>query len=716
VQELGQEGEPQNALFLRLFTSHFDKSSSSLTHFASLSPQILASKRTRARSLPRARSAFSPSPPPSTEMSFSTITGSRKQRESVLSQQSSLYPPSTVTSTSAFSGPETPPEHLSEPPPLDVDDVSYRLKLLVKNNYFLPPPHVKPNVQPLSAATPTTPVKPPTLRALFRPSKSPKVQSVPQTPQVAPPKPRNVKPQNRVVVIREKLTDLYPEPLPQSDEFLNPVEENVDPTTAVDVEQPLPPPQLHPHPVRAASVPSFPDWRKDLLQQAVGLSFVNPPERKQSLPILDPAARIGQSITAAATASASASAVPTFVPASAPAAAAAIAITTGNASNTSAAASVSSPMRDSWPTRPVEPHPTALKPPPRQTRDRTRGADDSTSVSESVSYNASLRNSDPTLEMNEMRAIPRLSDVHSEGHGMAPSMRPSFAQASRPSLSRSLPHSVSPFGHPGTAPRFSSATDHTQSTSTLHLDEQDLALFRASRPSLTASSVHSLPRPSISESRVSHYSDTFGERVGEPNARTSVRPRSRSSSLAYLRGKSRSRSRSVSPSRTNTSLPPPIPPLPTSTSSDTDGHGTVIYIHPKGGLSNSALGNPTSSTVHLASPQDPTSSPLLDPRRGITNCPVPSSPSSPRFLGLKSPKASIPVPVDVQLLLDSGQLDAPDEEAYRSAGVSVAESWRDARAYQEDVKRFDGMLAQHIESEKDRFKQIASRGKTGKTD
>ncbi|PVF95857.1 hypothetical protein CPB86DRAFT_787658 [Serendipita vermifera] len=651
-------------------------------------------------------------------MSFSTITGSRKQRESVLSQQSSLYPPSTVTSNSAFSGPETPPEHLSEPPPLDVDDVSYRLKLLVKNNYFLPPPHVKPNVQPLSAATPTTPVKPPTLRALFRPSKSPKVQSVPQIPQVTPPKPRNVKPQNRVVVIREKLTDLCPEPLPQFDDFLNRVEENVDPTTAVDVEQPLPPPQLHPHPVRAASVPSFPDWRKDLLQQAVGLSFVNPPERKQSLPIIDPSIRIGQSITAAAAASASAS-VSASVPVSASAAAVnnTATTTTITTATTSAATSISSPMRDSWPTRPVESHATALKPPPRPTRDRSRGADDSTSVSESISYKTSVRNSDPAPEMNEMRVLPRLSDVHSEGHGMAPSMRPSFAQASRPSLSRSLPHSMSPFGQPMPTSRFSSATEHTQSTSTLHLDEQDLALFRASRPSLTASSVHSLPRPSISESHVSHYSNTFGERVGESNARTSVRTRARSSSLAYLRGKSRSRSRSVSPSRTNTSLPPPpIPPLPTTANSSTDGHGTVIYIHPKGGLSNSALGNPTSSSVHLASPQDPTSSPLLDPRRGITNCPVPSSPSSPRFLGLKSPKTSVPVPVDVQLLLDNGQLDAPDEEAYRYAGVSVADSWRNAQAYQDEVRKFEGMVVQHIESEKDRFKQIAIRGRTEKTD
>ncbi|KAG8814625.1 hypothetical protein FRC17_001037, partial [Serendipita sp. 399] len=415
--------------------------------------QIIRTTRVRARSVPRGRAASTPSPPPMISSPNTTVHTIRKQRESVLSQQSSLYPPSTVTSASAFSGPETPPESIiGELPLLDVDDVSYRLKLLMKNNYFLPPPHLKPTQQQV-ATIPTTPTKPPALRGLFKPNKSPKAQPPVNPPPIVVPKPRNPRPQNRVVVIREQLADLFPDPLPQSDELINPVEQFVDPTTAVDVEIPVIPPS---QPLTQAKSPG--DWRTELLQQAVGFSFVTPPTPRKSLSSSPINTSYGQPI------------------ASLP--------------------MVNAQARDTKQTRPQEAFNTALKPPPRPPRDRTRGTDDSPSTGDAASANpgshptpASYTEDAPGyIEDAELRQIP---------------IRPSFAESSRPSFSQTMPYSASPFGLAMSPPRHSAATDFTQSTT--HYDE---AHFAPSRPSFTASSSRSAPRPSISESHISHYSAT----------------------------------------------------------------------------------------------------------------------------------------------------------------------------------------------------------------
>ncbi|KAK0485159.1 hypothetical protein IW261DRAFT_1360585 [Armillaria novae-zelandiae] len=164
----------------------------------------------------------------------------------------SLYPPSTST----VSGTESPPsprsivetgENVDVPvmddlQEYDEDDVSYRLRLLVKNSYFLPPAHSKPSASDF-ASLPSTPRKPasPTFLDLFRVGKS---KSKPTTPVGASP-PSNIltpalrtasdsttasgysqyarprasshaqrsrhhgsNPQGRVVVVREKLSDL----------------------------------------------------------------------------------------------------------------------------------------------------------------------------------------------------------------------------------------------------------------------------------------------------------------------------------------------------------------------------------------------------------------------------------------------------------------------------------------------------------------------------
>ncbi|KAG9104990.1 hypothetical protein FRC06_002911 [Ceratobasidium sp. 370] len=175
------------------------------------------------------------------------------QRESMVTQSSnlttsSIYPPSSSSQTGPDSppSPSTPSAHSSVDPAhtpgfaVDADDVSYRLRLLVRNNYFLPPAHSKPNhseLSLLSANANQPPVKTPspTFRDLFRvrprtPSRagpeSPKIAKAPTTasPVVRPPVPartstcptplstapsmREKERRGRVLVIRERLDDL----------------------------------------------------------------------------------------------------------------------------------------------------------------------------------------------------------------------------------------------------------------------------------------------------------------------------------------------------------------------------------------------------------------------------------------------------------------------------------------------------------------------------
>jgi hypothetical protein len=137
---------------------------------------------------------------------------------------------------------------------------------------------------------------------------------------------------------------------------------------------------------------------------------------------------------------------------------------------------------------------------------------------------------------------------------------------------------------------------------------------------------------------------------------------------------------------------------------------TIIYVHSTGALSNTALGN---ASVAAVSPIDASPSARLDPKRGITNCPTSPSPSSPRFFGLRSPKVGSPrtlpaATVDVDIILN----DVPTEETQNSDTNVTVESWRHSQVHQEAARKFDGMVVQHIESEKDRFKRIASRGKS----
>ncbi|KAF9476691.1 hypothetical protein BDN70DRAFT_995479 [Pholiota conissans] len=146
----------------------------------------------QASSLPHLDTGYRP--PPSAFSRDPALTPVVNVRDSVSTQQSgvssSLYPPSTSTA-SAPDSPTYPqsmatdheiPEfalEVNEVQEYDSDDVSYRLRLLVKNNYFLPPAHSKP-----SAADFAPPVDPqkksaPGFLDIFRVGKS---KSKPTTP------------------------------------------------------------------------------------------------------------------------------------------------------------------------------------------------------------------------------------------------------------------------------------------------------------------------------------------------------------------------------------------------------------------------------------------------------------------------------------------------------------------------------------------------------
>lgn len=169
-------------------------------------------------------------------------------RDSLLTQQSStsssLYPPTTSIGT------ESPPlsptmqdngivvpafevDGLPRMQEFDADDVSYRLQLLVKNNYFLPPAHSKPSPADLApCVNPSKKATSPAFLDYFRVGKSKSKPSSPDTYDYGSPmlrvtsdsttvsgyvprgspqvfrSPKSVQHLARVVVVREKMDDL----------------------------------------------------------------------------------------------------------------------------------------------------------------------------------------------------------------------------------------------------------------------------------------------------------------------------------------------------------------------------------------------------------------------------------------------------------------------------------------------------------------------------
>ncbi|KAI0049801.1 hypothetical protein FA95DRAFT_1604113 [Auriscalpium vulgare] len=148
---------------------------------------------------------FSNHGPMQTMPHFKSLRDARQRlRESYLTQKSgtttSAYPLSSST-LSGTDGPPSPrsladsfqdkfvssvdPDHPGDDDePFDVDDVSYRLRLLVNNNYFLPPAHSKPSPSELAPVVKKSAKAPaPTFLDLFRVGKS---KSKPGTPDASP--------------------------------------------------------------------------------------------------------------------------------------------------------------------------------------------------------------------------------------------------------------------------------------------------------------------------------------------------------------------------------------------------------------------------------------------------------------------------------------------------------------------------------------------------
>ncbi|OAX41168.1 hypothetical protein K503DRAFT_798200 [Rhizopogon vinicolor AM-OR11-026] len=172
-------------------------------------------------------------------------------RDSLLTQQSStsssLYPPTTSIGTeSPPSSPLSPMaldhgvvipafdiDELPRVQDFDTDDVAYRLQLLVKNNYFLPPAHSKPSPADLApCANSSKKATSPAFLDYFRVGKSKSKPSSPDSYDTGSPmlrvtsdsttvsgyvprgspqvfrSPKSVQHLARVVVVREKMDDL----------------------------------------------------------------------------------------------------------------------------------------------------------------------------------------------------------------------------------------------------------------------------------------------------------------------------------------------------------------------------------------------------------------------------------------------------------------------------------------------------------------------------
>ncbi|KZW02944.1 hypothetical protein EXIGLDRAFT_744414 [Exidia glandulosa HHB12029] len=243
-------------------------------------------------------------------------------RDSVLTQDSGITESSMYPST--LSGDDSPGSQKSPRiasfndmsfNTLDSDDVSYRLDLLVRNHYFLPPAHSKPSVSELSllavdAAPKKSPLlKPisPNFRDFFRKAKP---QTAPPSPEVArsrpvvpapsrvpavaaplaaPPVEHHVSraPTPRIAVLRERLDDLQQAAQDAEREMRMRAEtpsgsaarralqfDDVDPTDQVDLPEYLEPIE-DVGPLTPSSVAFSEEdiWRRGLLEQAVGLSF-----------------------------------------------------------------------------------------------------------------------------------------------------------------------------------------------------------------------------------------------------------------------------------------------------------------------------------------------------------------------------------------------------------------------------------------------------------
>ncbi|KAK7454645.1 hypothetical protein VKT23_011398 [Stygiomarasmius scandens] len=230
--------------------------------------------------------------------------GSGNVRDSVLTQStdhqtasSSIYPRSSSMSSECYSpvseDEDVHSEH-EEPQKIDSDDVSYRLRLLVNNNYFLPPAHAKPRPSDFPPPAPPKKNSAPAFLDIFRVGKSKSKPPTPisgdfdaltpalrttsdatvvsgfpvsKSPSSGPHSPASEVSLGRVVVVREKMVDLV-RAAKQAEDEVNavrgirrdgsqrdhqqvPFDDVIDPTDIVDVP---PPSSRYPFAIQASNI------------------------------------------------------------------------------------------------------------------------------------------------------------------------------------------------------------------------------------------------------------------------------------------------------------------------------------------------------------------------------------------------------------------------------------------------------------------------------
>ena len=522
---------------------------------------------------------------------------------------------------------------------------------------------------------------------------------------------------------------------------------DIDPTTAVDIQYPEQRPNVQ---FQSSTETEQDAWKKELLQQAVGLSFASP--RPSMSKPTNPQPHLPRKFAV------SPPTVHTPLPMTK------LTIAQQIAPPSLASPSVRSPnsfMGEQHRDRGSQMNPTTsqpLPPPPRPSREPTNSKTSPSRIGVSERSPAlPVPESLPIWPVAVAQRIPTLNVETASYAGSLP--RPSHhREQSRFSLDTILqvdartPNELSSMsgmsggmgrkvswegaihGALSPPPRLSVAAERGRWTPALSVDHDDERLSTAgsatARPSMTES-LPSLPRHSVSSqaSHASFHSTTFGPRSSSRSkAGLFARARSTSPSRSSISSK-QSRSRS----RTSRGRPEDQPPMRISGDTgghynETDANSMIVYVQPHTrAISSTAVNGSTPTTLFVADNSTPVPplSAALDRKRGITNAPVfdvAHPGGSGIFGGFKRNKSPAPsirsailpsntgaTPWDSQGSITVRPVQSDHGHGSRPAQLQprTLEQWRETQVAQEEARRFEGMLVQHIEDEKDRIRKIA---------
>ena len=529
---------------------------------------------------------------------------------------------------------------------------------------------------------------------------------------------------------------------------------DVDPTTAVDVEYPEQRPNLQ---LQSPVETEQDAWKKELLQQAVGLSLASPrpSTSKPTSPQPYPPRKLAAS-------------PPLVRP---PLPTTTLTIAQQIAPPSLASPSVRSPssfMGEHSRGRQMNSNATmpALPPPPRPSRDRTSNKlrKPSQTIASERSPPLPVPDPLPIWPVAVAQQIPTLNvETASYASSLPLNSRPSHGEQSRFSFdtvlqldSRKSDDASSMNGVRGRMgrkvsweggihgalspppPRLSIATERGRWTPALSVEHDDELLSTVgsptARPSMTES-LPSLPRHSVSSraSQASFQSTTFGPRASKSKLGLFARARSTSPSRSSVSSKqSRSRSRTGDRPRSSGGAGGHY--------SETDANSMVVYVQPHTrAVSSTAVVGSTPTTIFVADDSTPVPplSATLDRKRGITNAPIfdtVQAGGSSIFGGFKRDRSPAPS-MRSAILPNTGakpwdsasSITVRPVQSDHGHGAKIVqpqprtlEQWRETQIAQEAARRFEGMLVQHIEDEKDRIRKIAfgahsRRGSTAST-